>query len=73
MMKPEQVEVLHGLGDLLDWAPGFRVGQLVANLGFLSEAAGGRGLGDIEDEELLEVIRRHREELADVSEAARNA
>jgi hypothetical protein len=36
---------------------------LLAHLGFLGEAHLGRGLGDIEDDELLAVLCRHKAEL----------
>jgi hypothetical protein len=36
---------------------------LLAHLGFLGEAHVGRGLGYIEDDELLAVLYRHRAEL----------
>src|SRR5437868_12827019 len=47
------------------WAlsPDVRLGQLFAHLGFLGEAHLGRGLGDIDDDELLSVLYRHRDEL----------
>ncbi|HEX6987244.1 MAG TPA: hypothetical protein VF170_17835 [Planctomycetaceae bacterium] len=60
-------EALTALAELSDAIPEVRIGQLVAHLGFLSEDHGGRGLGDIEDDELLAVIRRHREEVAQLS------
>jgi hypothetical protein len=60
-------EALAALAELSDLVPEVRIGQLVVHLGFLSEDEGGRGLGDIEDDELLAVIRRHREEVARLS------
>jgi hypothetical protein len=47
------------------WAlsPDVRLGQLMAHLGFLGEAHVGKGLGDIEDDELIAVLSRHRSEL----------
>jgi hypothetical protein len=60
-------EALAALAELSKLVPEVRIGQLVAHLGFLSEDGGGRGLGDIEDEELLAMIRRHREEVAHLS------
>ncbi len=62
-------EALTALAGLSDLVPEVRIGQLVAHLGFLSEDEGGRGLGDIEDGELLAVIRRHRAEVAPLSGA----
>jgi len=57
-------ETLAALAELSDLVPDVRIGQLIAHLGFLSEDEGGRGLGDIEDADLLAAIRRHREEVA---------
>jgi hypothetical protein len=47
------------------WAlsPDVRLGQLFAHLGFLGEAHLGKGLGYIEDDELVAVLYRHRAEL----------
>ncbi len=47
------------------WAlsPDVRLGQLFAHLGFLGEVHLGRGLGYIEDDELIAVLYRHRAEL----------
>jgi hypothetical protein len=56
-------EALAALAELSDSVPEVRIGQLVAHLGLLSEDDGGRGLGDIEDGELLALLRRHREEV----------
>ena len=40
-----------------------RLGQLFAHLGFLGEDRFERGLGDIEDDELMSVLSLHRDEL----------
>ena len=47
------------------WAlsPDVRLGQLLAHLGFLGEDRFERGLGDIEDDELMSVLSGHRVEL----------
>lgn len=47
------------------WAlsPDVRLGQLMAHLGFLGEVHLGRGLGCIDDDELLSMLYRHRAEL----------
>jgi hypothetical protein len=64
-MTPEaRREALAALAELSDLIPEVRIGQLVSHLGVLHESDGGRGLGDIEDDELLAVIRRHRAEVA---------
>jgi hypothetical protein len=56
-------EALAVLAELASLAPEVRLGQLMAHLGFLSEDQVERSLWDIEDEELLAVLRRHRSEL----------
>ena len=52
--------VLHEIWSL---SPDVRLGQLMAHLGFLGEMHVGKGLGYIEDDELLDVLQRHRGEL----------
>ena len=56
-------EALAVLVELAALAPDVRLGQLMAHLGFLSEDQSERSLWDIEDEELLAVLRRHHAEL----------
>jgi hypothetical protein len=56
--------LLHRLTEIAALSPDIRFSQLLANLGFLSEARGGRSLWDIEDDELLEVVDQHLAELA---------
>jgi hypothetical protein len=51
------------LAELAELAPQVRLGQLMAHLGFLGEDQLGRSLWDIEDDELLAVLHRHRSEL----------
>jgi hypothetical protein len=67
MTSDARREALAALARLSELAPDVRVGQLVAHLGVLSEDDGGHGLGDIEDADLLEVIKRHHEELAQLT------
>jgi hypothetical protein len=65
MITTAQREVLRGLEALLELSsPDIRIGQLVAWLGELSVDMGGRGLWDVEDEELLPVIERFRQDLS---------
>ena len=59
-LQREALAVLHEVWAL---SPDVRLGQLFAHLGFLGEAYVGRGLGCLEDDELLAVLYRHREEL----------
>jgi hypothetical protein len=58
-----QREALAVLAEVWALSPDVRLGQLFAHLGFLGEAHLGRGLGDIEDDELMAVLYRHRAEL----------
>jgi hypothetical protein len=51
------------LAEVAALAPDVRLGQLMAHLGFLGEDQLERGLWDIEDEDLLAVLKRHRAEL----------
>ena len=56
-------EALAMLAELAALAPEVRLGQLMAHLGFLGEDQVERSLWDIEDDELLVVLHRHRSEL----------
>jgi hypothetical protein len=56
-------EALAVLTDVWTLSPDVRLGQLMAHLGFLAEAHLGKGLGYIEDDELIAVMYRHRAEL----------
>jgi hypothetical protein len=64
MIEPMQQDILRGLAALCELSPGVRFGQLIANLGFLAEDMADCTLWDIEDTELLQVIERHRADLA---------
>jgi hypothetical protein len=44
-------------------SPDVRLGQLFAHLGLLGEDHLGRGLGNIEDDELIAILYRHKAEL----------
>ncbi|MCI0331910.1 MAG: hypothetical protein L0228_01635 [Planctomycetes bacterium] len=63
MMSDIQREALGVLAELCELSDDIRLGQLVAWLGDLGEDETGRRLGNIEDEELLAVMYRHRAEL----------
>jgi hypothetical protein len=58
-----QREALSVLAELIALSPGVRLGQLFAHLGFLGEVHLQRGLGYIDDDELLAIMYRHRAEL----------
>jgi hypothetical protein len=63
-MTPDvQREALAVLAEVWALSPDVRLGQLFAHLGFLGEAHLGRGLGYIEDDELIAIMYRHRAEL----------
>ncbi len=62
-MTNEQREALAVLSELWQLSADVRLGQLFAHLGFLGEVHVGRGLGYIEDDELIAVMCRHRSEL----------
>ncbi len=63
-MTPDvRQEALAVLTELAALAPDVRLGQLMAHLGFLGEDQVERSLWDIEDDELLAVLHRHRSEL----------
>jgi hypothetical protein len=63
MSEGARREMLGVLAEVWALSPDVRFGQLLANLGFLGEAHLGRGLGYIEDDELMAVLYRHRAEL----------
>jgi hypothetical protein len=63
MNSEAQREALAALAEVWALSPDVRLGQLLAHLGFLGEAHFGHGLGYIEDDELMSVLCRHRDEL----------
>lgn len=60
-----QREALAALAEVWALAPDVRLGQLMAHLGFLGDIHLGRGLGNIDDDELLHILNRHRAELVE--------
>jgi hypothetical protein len=62
-MSDMQREALAVLAELWALSPDVRLGQLMAHVGFLGEAHVGKGLGDIENDELMAILYRHRAEL----------
>lgn len=71
-MTDMQHEALKVLADVWNLAPDVRLGQMIAHLGFLGEVHVGKGLGYIEDDELLAVMYRHRTELKSRLEGTAN-
>ena len=72
MTSDIQREALAVLAKVWALSPDVRLGQLLAHLGFLGEAHVGKGLGYIEDDELIAVLYRHRTELLARSQGAPN-
>lgn len=63
-MTPEiQHDALAALAEVWALSPDVRLGQLMEHLGFLGEVHLGRSLGVIDDDELLSILYRYREEL----------
>jgi hypothetical protein len=62
-MTDEQREAFAALAEICELAPDVRLGQLFAHLGFLGECHIGKGLGAIDDDELIAILYRHRTEL----------
>ena len=58
------MRILEKLTCLQELSPDVRFGQLLAHLGFLVEDQTDQSLWEIEDEQLLEVMERHRAELS---------
>ncbi len=56
-------EALSLLGEVWELSPDVRLGQLMAHLGFLGETHLGHGLGNIDDDELMAILQRHKTEL----------
>jgi hypothetical protein len=71
-MSDMQREALGVLAEVWEMSPDVRLGQLMAHLGFLGEVHVGKGLGYIEDDELLAILYRHRAELKARLEGAPN-
>ena len=71
-MTEVQREALAVLGEVWALAPDVRLGQLMAHLGFLGEVHIDRGLGYIEDDELVAILYRHRAELLARSQGTPN-
>ncbi len=63
MTSDLQREAMALLSEVWALSPDVRLGQLFAHLGFLGECHLNRGLGYIDDDELLGVMRQHRAEL----------
>jgi hypothetical protein len=63
MTSDTQREAMAVLAEVWKLSPDVRLGQLMAHLGFLGETYVGKGLGYIDDDELVAILYRHRSEL----------
>ena len=72
MIAATRREALDVLAELCELSPDVRLGQLMAQLGFLGQDQTDRSLWDINDEQLLAVLYRHREELVTRTEDPAN-
>ena len=64
MIPRIQQQILGKLAGLCELSSEVRLGQLLAHLGFLAQDMFDRSLWDVDDEQLLQVIERHRAELS---------
>ena len=62
-MNESQKQAIAALVELWNMEPEIRLGQLMAHLGFLGECHLEQCLGNIEDDELIAIMYRHRAEL----------
>lgn len=56
-------EALDVLAEIAALAPDVRLGQLFSHVGFLGQAHLERGLAYLDDDDLLRILHRHRDEL----------
>jgi hypothetical protein len=64
MTPVTQHPMIEKLADIHQLSPDVRFGQLLANLGFLVEDQTDQTLREVEDDRLLEIMERHRIDLA---------
>jgi hypothetical protein len=64
MIPATRHELIEKLADIHLLSPDVRFGQLLANLGFLVEDQTDQPLRDVENHRLLEVMEKHRTDLA---------
>lgn len=63
-MTPErQKEAIELISETLARSPQIRLGQFISFMGGIGELEFGQGLGYIEDDDLLQIIRRHLDAL----------
>jgi len=64
MTSASHQELIEKLADIHQLSPDVRFGQLLANLAFLVQDQTDQDLREVEDDQLLEVLERHRADLA---------
>ena len=64
MISPVRREVLRLLEQVSELAPDVRFGQLLANLSYMAIGPTNEAIWDMEDEQLLESLRQHVEDLS---------
>lgn len=64
MTTPIQQEILRKLASISELSSDVRIGQLMSHLDFLAQDMFDRGLADVEDDQLLQVLTRHESELS---------
>ena len=64
-----QSRILHRLEEIRRLCPEMRLGQILAAVGMLGEDSTGRGLWDIEDDELSEAVERFAGDLSRQTDA----
>ena len=64
MKTPLQRDLLGKLDAAVEVSPEVRMGQLMAQLGVLSEDEFGRSLWDVDDEQLVKVLERYTADLS---------
>lgn len=62
MTTPVRQEVLQVLAELSEVVPEVRLGQMIVNLSYLARGLSNESVWDMEDDELLNVARKHLEE-----------
>lgn len=62
-MSESQQEAMRVLSEIWKMSPDVRFGQLMAHLGFMSECYVNKTLSLVEDDELIAILYRHRDEL----------
>ena len=64
MTPTTQHELMEGLAEIHQLSPGIGCGVLLANLGVLVEDQTDQTLREVDDDRLLEIMARHRADLA---------